>query len=299
MNQERVVYLNGKMVPDSEAVVSIHDEGFVHGDAVFDVTRTFHHKIFKLMEHTARLYESMRYLRIDPGITKEEMADLTQKTLEANLHLLGENDDYWVMQRVSRGMATKDGYKPTVVIECRPLPWERARYYQQGVEIITPSVRRTPPQSLSPRAKMHNYLNMVVADLEVKAQNPEAWAILLDTDGNLDEGTNSNIFVIKDGEVLTPRSQMVLGGVSRETIIELAQELNIGLHEMDIDLFDAYTADEAFVTTTSICMLPVASINGVRLGGGEIPGPVTDRLLKAFSGLVGLDIPGQYLAHMK
>jgi len=298
MTQEQMVYLNGKMVPDSEAVVSIHDAGFVYGDAVFDVMRTFHHKIFKLKEHTARLYDSLRYLRIDPGISEEKMADLTQQVLEANLHLLGENDDYWVMQRISRGIATDGGYKPTIVIECRPLPWGRAKFYKQGVEVITPSVRRTPPQSLSPRAKMHNYLNMVIADLEVKAQNPEAWPILLDTEGNLDEGTVSNIFVIKDGEVRTPRSQMVLGGVSRETIIELAHELNIGLHEMDIDLFDAYTADEAFVTTTSICMLPVASINGVRLGEDTIPGPVTDRLLKAFSGLVGLDIPGQYLAHM-
>ena len=199
---------------------------------------------------------------------------------------------------MSRGVATDHEVEPTVVIECAPLPWGRAKFYSQGIEVVTPSVRRTPPESMSPRAKMHNYINMVMGDLEVKSQNPEAWTVLLDTRGNLNEGTASNIFIVKDGEVTTPRGQMVLGGVSRETVIDLARELNIGLREADIDLFDAYTADEAFVTTTSVCMLPVASINGTKLGAPGLPGPVTDRLLKAYSGLVGLDIPGQFVAHM-
>ena len=151
---------------------------------------------------------------------------------------------------------------------------------------------------MSPRAKAHNYINMVLADMEVKGQNPDAWAILLDTNGNIAEGMGSNFFIVRNGAVITPREQFVLAGISRQTVIELAQELDIETREADIDLFDAYTADEAFVTSTSFCICPVSSINGATVGEGSVPGPTTDRLLKAYSGLVGVDIVGQYLAHL-
>ena len=109
--------------------------------------------------------------------------------LRQNLPLLGENEDYWVTQRVTRGVETPDGDVPTVLIECRPLPLAaRARYYRTGVPMVTPSVPRTPPQFLSPRAKTHNYLNMVMGDLEARDRNPDAWALLLDERGNLAEG---------------------------------------------------------------------------------------------------------------
>ena len=299
MTQERVSYVNGKIVPESQAVVSTRDQGFTHGDAVFDMTRTFGGNVFRLDAHLDRLYDSLRYLRIDPGLSKEEMADISMKVVEANLPLLDENDDYWVGQRVTRGVSHQPE-NPTVVVECTPLPFTaRAGYYKDGIPVITPSVRRTPPESLSPRAKTHNYLNMIVADQEVKAQDPEAWAILLDINGNLCEGMGSNIFLVKDGALVTPRARFVLGGISRLTTIELAQELNIETREADIDLFEAYTADEAFVTSTSLCICPVSSLNGAPYGDGDVPGPVTDRLQKAYSGLVGIDIVGQYLARLR
>jgi branched-chain amino acid aminotransferase len=301
MAQERVVYINGEIVPESQAKVSIHDRGFVLGDAVFDTTRTFGGRIFKLKEHLDRMYNSLKYMRIDPGLTRDEMADLTMKVLEANLPLLDESDDYWVTQRVTRGVRGEgDALKPTVIIECVPLPFkERARYYRDGLTVITPSVRRTPPEAMSPRAKVHNYINMVQGELEVKAQNPDAWAILLDTNGNIAEGAGSNFFIVKNGVVMTPREQFVLGGISRQTVLELAQEMGVEAHEADIDLFDAYTADEAFVTSTSFCICPVSTINGAVIGAAGVPGPVTDRLQKAYSGLVGIDIVGQYLSRLK
>jgi len=151
---------------------------------------------------------------------------------------------------------------------------------------------------MSPRAKAHNYMNVLLGDMEVKGQNPEAWAILLDINGNISEGMGSNFFIVKNGVVITPREQFVLAGISRQTVIELAQELNIETREADIDLFDAYTADEAFVTSTSFCICPVSSINGAKVDEGVVPGPTTDRLLKAYSGLVGVDIVGQYLARL-
>ena len=294
MAQEMVAYIDGEFLPDSQAKISIHDAGFTHGDAVFDTTRTFGGEIFKLSEHLDRFQNSLKYMRLDPGLTKQEWTDLTMRVLNANLPLLEENGDYWVTQRVTRGV----GDKPSVIIECVPLPFEaRAKYYQDGLPVIVPSVRRTPPEAMSPRAKVHNYINLKQAELEVQAQNPDAWPILLDVNGNLCEGPGANIFLVKDGAITTPKEQYILAGISRETAIELAQELSIELRETDVDLYDAYTADEVFITSTSFCIVPVSTFNGAEIGAG-VPGPVTDRLQKAYSGMVGVDFVGQYLARL-
>ena len=299
MTQERVAYVNGQVVPENEAKISIGDTGFLYGDAVFDTTRSFGHRIFRLEEHLDRLYNSLKYMRIDPGMTKIELSELTTKIFEANLPLLAENEDYWITQRFTRGMRGDSGSNPTVIVECYPLPFdERARFYRDGLPIATPSIRRTPPQSMSPRAKMHNYINMIQAELEIKAQNPEAWAIMLDINGNLCEGQGSNIFLVKDGAIFTPKEQYILAGISRSTVIDLAEEIGIDVHQTDIDLFDAYTADEAFVTSTSFCICQVSTINGTVVGNGASPGPVTDRLQKAYSGLVGIDVVEQYLSRL-
>lgn len=299
MPHERVAYVNGQIVPESQATVSIRDRGFLQGDAVFDTTRTFGGQIFRLDEHLTRFYESLKYMRLDPGLSKERVAELTMQVLEENLPLLGDYDDYWVTQRVTRGVNVDGDDRPTVIIECVPLPFKaRARYYRDGIPVIVPSVRRTPPESQSPRAKVHNYINLIQGDMEVKAQNPDAWPILLDMNGNLAEGSGSNIFIVKGGALLTPRKQFVVAGISRGVTIELAQELGIDVEETDIDLFDAYTADEAFVTSTSFCICPVSSINGSTTGDGRVPGPITDRLTTAYSGLVGMDVAQQYLSRL-
>ena len=297
---ERVAYLNGEIVPESRATISIRDRGFLLGDAVFDTTRTFGHEIFRLEEHLDRLFRSLKYMRIDPGMTKDDLANLTMQVLEANLPLLGDDDDYWVTQRFTRGsgisLEAPSTFKPTVIIECLPLPLkERARLYRDGLAIVTPSIRRTPPEAMSPRAKMNNYINLVLADLEVKGQNPDAMAITLDINGNLCEGMGSNIFVVRDGAISTPREQYVLAGISREVAMELAQKEGIAVYQKDLDLFDAYTADEVFVTSTSFCVCPVSTVNGTRIGTGEIPGPTTHQLQQAYSDLVRIDIVQQYL----
>ena len=309
---ERVAYLNGGIVPESKATISIRDRGFLLGDAVFDTTRTFGHQIFRLEEHLDRLFRSLKYMRIDPGMTKDDLANLTMQVkywirgqpdhaLEANL---GDDDDYWVTQRFTRGsgisMEDPSTFKPTVIIECLPLPLrERARLYRDGLAIVTPSIRRTPPEAMSPRAKMNNYINLVLADLEVKGQNPDAMAITLDINGNLCEGMGSNIFVVRDGAISTPREQYVLAGISREVTMELAQKEGIRAYEKDIDLFDAYTADEVFVTSTSFCVCPVSTVNGSRIGTGKVPGPITRQLQQAYSNLVGIDIVQQYLRRLQ
>ncbi|MBI21233.1 MAG: branched-chain amino acid aminotransferase [Chloroflexi bacterium] len=305
--KERVAYFNGNIVPESQAKVPFRDRGFKYGDAVFDMTRTFNHKIFKLEGHISRFYNSLKYVQIDPGLNEKEMVEKTEEVLEANLHLLKSDDDFWVGQRVSRGIDLVGGDMwdtdggPTVIIECMPLPLKpRARLYRDGIDIMVPSTRRTPPESLSPRAKSHNYLNLVMADLEVKSQDPEAWAILLDTRGFLSEGIGSNIFTIKNDVIYTPKEQYVLGGISRETAIELADDLGLKVIEKDIDLFDAYTADEIFLTSTSLCICGVRSIQGRNLlSNGTAAGPITKALMNAYVDLVEFDWINQYLKRLE
>ncbi len=299
---ERICYFNGKYVPESEVRVPFRDTSWVYGDGAFDMTRTFGHKIFRLADHIERFYRSLRYLRIDPGLSPAEMIAISEEVFERNRHLLGPNDDYWLGQRVSRGIKKVEGdnwdhYGPTVIVECMPLPLrQRAKLFRDGIKVVTPSQRRIAPDMLSPRAKTHNYLNLIVASREVEALDPEAWAVLLDANGNLAEGLGSNIFLVRDGALLTPREQYVLPGVSRRTVMELAREAGIEVVEADLDLYDAYNAEECFLTSTSLCICPVRSINGHRIGPeGRVWGPMTRRLADAYIRLVGFDFVKQYL----
>jgi len=302
MLNERVAYVNGEIVPESRATISIHDLGFVYGDAVYDTARTFGGRLFKLPEHIERLYQTLRYARIDPGLTPAQMTQKTEALVAANLPLLGEGEDYWVTQRISRGIARYEGdpvpYEgATVVIECVPLPLKgRAHYYRDGIPVATPAVRRIAPEALSPRAKTTNYLNMTLGDLEVKARDPKLWAVLLDHNGNLCEGIGANIFVVRDGVVMTPKEDHVLPGISRATVLELCRDLGLPAEERDLAPHDAYIADEAFLTSTSLCMCPVSSFNDVKLA--PVPGPVTKRLIDAYAQLVGLDFVAQYSSRL-
>jgi branched-chain amino acid aminotransferase len=302
---QRIVYLNGEFVPESEARIPIKDQGFKFGDAVFDTTRTFGHEIFKLREHLERFERSMRYLKLDGGHSLDDFVSVTEEVVRRNLPLIASDDDYWVTQRVSRGLsegdreAWPDWPDATVIVECTPLPLAaRAKSYRDGIEVITPSVRRVSPEMASPRAKTHNYLNLILGDLEVAAQNPDALSVLLDRDGNLAEGKGSNIFLVTEGKLKTPRERFVLPGVSRQVTKELATGMGLEVEETDIDLFDAYNADEAFITSTSFCICPIQSINGRALAEGSIPGPVTKKLISAYVEMVGFDWYAQYLSRL-
>jgi branched-chain amino acid aminotransferase len=305
-SNERLAWFNGEFMAEREVRIPFRDLSWIYGDGCFDMTRSFNHRLFKVKEHVERLYRSLKYLRIDPGFGPERMAALTEELFERNRHLLGADDDYWVGQRISRGVKNVPGdnvehHGPNLVLECLPLPLaQRAKLFKQGIRVIVPSHRRTPPESLTPRAKTHNYLNMIVAGHEVESIDPEAWAVLLDTNGNLAEGMGSNIFTVRDGTVLTPREKYVLPGVSRQTVIDLARQEGIPVAEADIDLYDSYTADEMFLTSTSLCICPVTNINGVDVApAGQVWGPVTKRLTDAYVRFVGHDFVAQYLKHCR
>ncbi|MEC9447069.1 MAG: aminotransferase class IV, partial [Chloroflexota bacterium] len=263
---EPIVFFNGELKPESQVGISIRDRGYLYGDAVFDAARTFNGTPFRLPEHVHRLYDSLRYLRIDPGIEPPEMEDWSRQVVEHNYKLLPPGQDMWVMQRISRGIEPilpGDVMHPTVLIETHPIPFaRRASLYRDGAAIFTPSVPRVPPRFVSPRAKTHNYLNLILGDLEAAASDPDAWSVLLDEAGNLTEGRGSNIFLVKDGAVATPKGQYVLEGITRGVAMNLAVGLNMPVEERDLDLYDAYTADEAFLTSTSLCICPISSFNG-------------------------------------
>lgn len=303
--KERVVYINGQFLPESEGKISFLDKGFFLGDAVFDTARTFKHKPYKFKEHIERLYRSLRYVRIDPGMDEDEMMRITLEVLAANVPLLKENDDYWVTQSVSSGLLTTPptdlrGGEATVVICCRPICFkEYAEYFKSGIGLVTPSIRDVPPQCLDPKIKARNYLNHIIADLEAKQVDPHATPLLLDINGYVTETLGANFFLARGGELMTPGRHNILCGISRQTVTELAKGLDIPVIEDNyITVYDVYNADEAFLTTTSYNMAPVSHLNGVKIGK-EIPGPLTKRFLDAWSESVGVDIVGQFLSHLE
>ncbi|MEX0809822.1 MAG: aminotransferase class IV [Dongiaceae bacterium] len=302
---DRVCFFNGKIVPESEVLIPFRDRGFILGDAVYDTERTFGHKIFRLKEHIDRLYRSLRYLQIDPGLSPAEMTAITEDVVERNLHLIDRDEDYWISQRISRGY-NKEGrwaggeFVPTVIVECENLPFQaRAPMFRDGIDVIVASGRRTAPDMLSPRAKTHNYLNFVMADLEMQGQSGHPWAVLLDAQGNISEGMGCNFFMVRDGVLMTPRERNVLPGISRAVTMELAEKIGVPLQERDIDMFDAYTAEEAFLTSTSLCICPVGTINRNPVANKSIPGPVTKRLMEAYSELLGFDFHAQYMRRLE
>jgi len=297
----RIAWYNGKFVPESQVLIPFRDRGWRYGDGAFDMTRTFNGRAFRLEEHIDRFYRSLRYLRLDPRLTPREMIDISEQIVACNEHLRAAAGDWWIGQRVSRGVdpigdEAAGHIGPNVVVECTPLPLKaRARQFRDGLDVWTPAQRRVPPDMLSPRAKTHNYLNMIVAEQSVKAHDPEGWAVLLDVNGNLAEGTGCNIFVVREGKLYTPSERYVLAGISRQMTLDLAGKLAIPAVEGDIDLFDAANAEEMFLTSTSLCIAAVRSFNGARVGCGCTPGPITKRLIDAYIAEVGCDFVQQYL----
>ncbi len=293
LSNQRIAWFNGKFVPESDVVIPFRDRSWKYGDGAFDMTRTFEGKPFRLKEHIDRFYRSLRYLQIDPGLSPKEMIAHSEEVVARNEHLRAQVGDWWLGQRVSRGVDAVgdegwDHTGPNVVIEMTPLPFaKRAKQYRDGGEVMTTTARRIAPSMLSPRAKTHNYLNLIMADREVRARDPKAWAVLLDVNGNLCEGLGSNIFVIRDGKVFTPpTSDNILEGLTRLGMIELLRkELDMEVLEQSIDRSELYIADEIFLCGTGAQISPVIEIDHRPIGEGQV-GPVVARIQKLYFDIV-------------
>ena len=292
-------YFKGEWVPISQAKLDIFDRGFVASDVVFDVGRTFNGKNFQPHYHLDRLYRSLKYARIDSGLSREEMADITSEVVRRNEPHRAEVGDYYVSQFVTRGTGrgtapgAPNAGPPTVCVNVRPIDSGNfAQTYSDGLHAVIARTRSYPPEALDSKIKHYARMNFNLAELEAADVDPDAWPILLDTGGNLTEGTSNNVWIVTDGVLRTPGDRNVLQGGSRNMVLNLAHQLNIPVSEEDLQPYDLYTADEAFFSRTGPCVLPVTKADQRQIADGK-PGPITQQLLAAWGEAVGVDIVGQ------
>ena len=294
-------YLNGENVRGRDASIPLGDRGIQWGDAVYDSIRTYGKKPFRMDFRIDRFFQSMHYDRIAPPFSKNELREASIELLKLNEPMLNRNEDISINYYVSRGaMSFTDGLTPpgTAAIIPRKINFAGfAKHYVTGAPGITPSTRRTPPQSVSPKAKIANKMNHFVAEMEAKAHNPEAYAIMLDLEGNIAESSGANFLFVSDGRIKVPNLRYVLSGADQDSLFELARNMQIGCDEGTFTAFDLYNAQEAFVTANSIGILPIVSVNGLPLGTGKV-GPVTRRLMDGWKELVGIDFVEQGLSHL-
>jgi branched-subunit amino acid aminotransferase/4-amino-4-deoxychorismate lyase len=298
---EPLVYLNGQMVPAAEAHLAIYDAGVVLGATVTEMTRTFRKQLYRLNDHLDRLFRSLRYTRMDIGLSKSDLAAVSQELVAKNGELLDEKGELGLIHFVTAGeyptyagMAGRPARTtPTVCVHTFPLPFELwARKMETGAHVVTPSIRHVPPQCCDPKMKYRSRMHYYLADQEARLVDPDAVALLLDLDGNVTETSGANFLMVERGTIVSPTLANTLPGISRDTVIALAGKLGIPFVERDIQVFSVINADEAFLASTPYCLMPVTRINGLPIGDGK-PGPVYRRLMEAWSREVGLDIAKQ------
>jgi branched-chain amino acid aminotransferase len=296
----RSVYFNGNLVPENEAKISIYDSALMFGDMVFEMTRSFNKKQFKLREHIDRLYAGIKILRIPLDMTPDEMEQACYHTIEANDHLFTDQDEHRLMIDVSRGLLgiyqSIDGLHKgsNVIIADFPLRWTVASMgplFNTGINAVITSQRAIPAGLLDPKIKNRSRIHYLMANIEAsQIDGDNNWALLIDPDGFIAEGTGDNFFIVKDGVVITPEGRNILRGISRAYVIEdLCPQLGIPFVEKNIEPYDVYTADEAFMTGTPFCMLPVTSLNGSIIGNGKV-GDIFSKLIERWSINTGVNI---------
>ncbi len=298
----RLVYHNGTFVDEIDARISIYDSALMFGDMVFEMTRSFNKKQFKLKQHIDRLFHGIKILEIPINITPKELENICYETIEKNEHLFLDNDEHRLMINVSRGPLGiyshlfENGVEPTVIVSDFPLRWtvsSFAKYYEKGINSVITSQRAIPASLMDPKIKNRSRMWYQMANIEAsKIKGDDNWALLLDTDGFIAEGTGDNFFIVKDRKIYTPEGRNILRGISRDYIFELAEQLNIECYEKNIEPYDVYLADEAFLTGTPFCILPTTSFNGKEIGNGKM-GKITQNLLDKWSQNVDLDIMAQ------
>ncbi len=301
-SSSRLVFMNGSYVSEADAKVSIFDSALMFGDMVFEMTRSFNKKQFKLREHLERLYASIKYIRIPINMTIDEMEKICHEVVEKNDPVFEDDDEHRLMINVSRGpLSIYSGVfggkmEPTVVVADFPLKWTvggMGQLFDKGINAVITSQRAIPAQLLEPKLKNRSRIHYMVANIEASHwPGDNNWALLLDPDGFVAEGSGDNFFIIKDGEIITPEPRNILRGISRAYIFDLAEQLNMKCIEKNIEPYDVMMADEAFMTATPFCMLPVTQLNGIDIGEGK-PGPLFKKVLTCWSQNVGVDIEAQ------
>lgn len=283
MGDDLLVYVDGKFVPASEARISVFDHGFLYGDGVFEGIRAYNGRVFKLMEHLDRLYDCAKVIKLKIPVSKEEFAEIILETLRRN-----RLKNAYIRPIVTRGIGDLGldpdrCVNPSIIVITQE--WDRlyGDLYEKGLRAITVAIRRNPIDSLPPNIKSLNYLNNILAKIEANAKGGDE-AIFLDHNGYISEGSGDNIFVVKNGAVITPPTINNLRGITRAVAIELIKKLDIPFQEANIGLYDLYSADEIFVTGTAAEIAPITYIDGRVVGDGK-PGELTKMLMEEFKKL--------------
>lgn len=279
------IYIDGEYYDKADARVPVFDHGLLYGDGVFEGIRIYRGKVFKLREHVERLYRSAKALLLDIPMRTGEMENAVLETVKRN-----EKQDGYIRLIVTRGVGAL-GIDPvsceraTVIIIVADIQLYPEEYYRSGISIVTASSRRVPSDCLDPRIKSLNYLNNILAKIEAR-QAGCLEAVMLNREGFVSECTGDNIFIARGGGLFTPAAYHgALDGITRQTVMQVAESLGIPAHETALTRYDLYTADECFMTGTGAEIIPVIKIDGRKVGDG-VPGPVTERLRKGFGELI-------------
>jgi len=279
-----IIYAGGAFRPAAEAAVSVFDHGLLYGDGVFEGIRAYNGRVFKLERHIERLFDSARAIRLQIPVAREAIEALVLETCRRN----GIVDGY-IRLLVTRGagdlgLDPSACPRPDVVVIARAGVRLYKRAPNQGISAVTSAFRRNAADATSPAIKSLNYLNNVLARIEATDRGADE-AILLDPDGHVAEATADNVFIVTERTLVTPPTSTNLRGITRETILGLAEALGIRTEEKPFALFDLWTAREAFMCGTMAEVVPIASVDGRTIGTGS-PGPTTLRLMAAYGELV-------------
>jgi branched-chain amino acid aminotransferase len=281
--EELFSYVDGRLVPKSEASLSVMDHGLLYGDGVFEGIRAYDGVVFKLREHIDRLYESAHYIRLEIPISKEEMIEAVLETLRRNALR-----DAYIRLLVTRGVGDlglnpMNCAKPSIVVITEPASQTTlAHQTPLGISTIISSVRRDPVDATSHEVKSLNYLNSILARWEA-IEAGVSDAIMLDTQGFVSEATAENIFIVRRGQLATPSTNSaILHGVTRQKVVEMAENMGYVVTERRITPFELINAEEVFLTGTLAEIVPVLKVNGRVIGSGEI-GPITARICSEFA----------------
>jgi branched-chain amino acid aminotransferase len=285
MEKELQIYIDGTYYSKSQAKVSVYDHGLLYGDGVFEGIRAYNGVVFKLKEHIDRLYRSAHALMLQIHLTKEEM---TQAVLEA----LRKNRlrNAYIRLVVTRGVGDlgldpRKCPKPSIIIITDTISIHASEAKEKGVATMISWVKRNSVDATTHEIKSLNYLNSVLAKIEATANGVDE-AICLDKNGFVSEGVGENLFIVKDGKILTPpTSTGALDGITAQVATKLAENLGYNVTETDITPFQLFTANEAFFTGTAAEIVPIREVNKRQIGNGS-PGPVTKKLMAAFQKVI-------------
>ena len=286
------VFLNGDWIPNSELHISVDDAGFLLGATVTERLRTFGGRVFRLAEHLDRLRNSLKIVGLDSDKICDQVATAIPEFLQRNGSLIDAGDDWSIVAFATPGVSGSGD--PTVCVHGYPLPFKSwASKYETGVPVVVSQIRQLPPNCVPPELKCRSRIHFYLADREAAAKQPGARAILLDHDGYIAEATSANVVVFREAEgFVSPPHDNILVGVSLGVVEELSARINVPFVTRRLSVDELCSADEALLTSTSICALPIVECNGSPIAGGK-PGPIFRQLLAAWNDLVGLDIAKQ------